>query len=362
MEDKTVSWLSLVTGEQRTLVEGTFPRLAGTGQLLFGRRDSLWGVAFDSERVEIVGTPRTLVQDLQVNTPGGWAYYAAGDDGTLVYLPASSYRSTLVWVDREGHEETIPGLPPQVYGPVDVAPDGSRFVVAADQAGNYDLWTYDIARATLSRLTTDNGTETSPLWRPDGERIAYMGSSDNVGGLFSTSWNDFSGATAILLDPELVAGISTLRLPSPRAWVSDGTLVFDQLINGDYDVLVASSDEDQPPQVLLGSEFNELHATLSPDGQWIAYASDQTGSYQVYVDRFPELGDRQQISADGGREPLWATDGRELFYRSLSATAFITVPVQIGPTLTAGTPTTLFGGELSAAAGRIQHLGPHLRP
>ena len=343
LSEARVAVVSLETGEQQMLVDGADGHFASSGHLVFGREASLWAAQFDPERLEVTGEPAPVVEGVQVNL-GGWTHYALANDGALVYLPSVGAGSnlTLVWVDRQGQEEPLPGIPLDFYTELDISPDGTQVAVRRGE----DVWTYDVARATLSRLTTDPAEDGSSLWTLDGERVVFYSTRDGQPMLFSQA-GDGPGDVERLLTREDATALA------PRAWSPDGTrLVFDERVPGTGDDIWVLSMEGEPAaEVLIQTEFREQHAALSHAGRWIAYSSDLSGQVEVYVQRFPDLGNRLRISANGGREPLWAPDGGGLFYRSVDGSQMMVVAIDSEPVFTVGTPQLLFEGRYHLTGG-----------
>ena len=325
------------TGQQRILLSGTSPQFATSGHLVFFREGSLWAVPFAPDRLEVTGEPRPVVEGVEVNALG-WANYSLAHDDTLVYRRGfgGGLNRTLVWVDRQGREEPL-ALDPGGYSWARVSPDGTR--VALDVAGpeGRDVWTSDVARGTLSILTPDPAADGRPLWTLDGERVVFRSNREGSSGLF---WKAADGRGAV----ELLLTVEDAQQLTAYDWSPDGNeLIFDyQAPDGDRDIGVLSMEGGRPWQPLLNSVADESHAALSPDGRWIAYISDETGQDEVYVERFPDLGNKEQISTGGGRDPVWSPDGSELFYSGGSR--MMVVPIDTEPTLTLGTATVVFEG------------------
>ena len=339
-EGARVAVLSLETGERHVVVEdGYNARYVPTGHLIFGRGDALWGVPFDVDRLAVNGTESLVLQGIEVNTQLGILPLSTSADGALVYRPGHAVTiggqlSTLVWVDRQGREEPL-GLPPRAYTPPAISPDGTRVAVGAvDQ--DLDIWIWHVMRETLTRLTFDPAGDGEPLWTPDGQRIAF---SSSRGGPENLYWRAADGTGHV----ERLTESPNIHEPSVVS--SDGTrLVFTEFTgaSGDLTVLSLGGDRTATP-LLQTAAFSERNATLSPDDQWIAYDSDESGLVEVYVRPFPNLADgRWQISQGGGMHPLWRPDGRELFYRDPSGRRLMAVSIQTDTAFEHGNPEMLF--------------------
>ena len=276
--------------------------------------------------------------------PSGAAAFSISDDGRLVYavgVGGGGSQVSLVWVDRQGREEPLPGLDPGGYESFRLSPDGTRLALDFERSR---LWTYDIAWGIRNPLTTESGvSDSNPVWTPDGARIVF-----SRGNRLLLMASDGTGAAEELLTRE-----NTSRL-IPESWSPDGAQLLFTSIGGGRgasDIELLSMDGDRTAEAFIDTDGSEGHPIISPDGQWVAYHSDVSGRQEVYVQRFPTLGDRQQISTIGGRAPLWSPDGRELFYRSVDGRQLLAVPVTTGTTFTAGVPEVLFEGAYLPSVG-----------
>ena len=332
---------SLETGEHRLLVEGGHPHYA-RGHVIFARDKSLWRVPFDVEHLQVTGEPFPVLEGV-VEDPPGYSSFSLAADGSLAYIPGSRLmqgRRTLVWVDREGREEAL-GLVPNAYFWPRVSPEGTR-VATMFQDNGFHVWIADLARGTLSRLTTDAGIPPPfPLWTPDGQRVVFGSTSEGRAGLF---WRAADGTGPV----ERLVSIEG-RLPAAGDWSADGkTLVFtygrENARDTDIGLLDMAGDREWRP--LLETEAYEMFPSISHDGTWIAYSSNQTGQFEIYVERFPDLGDRRQISPAGAFPgAVWSQERTELFYRRAIDGAMMRVAIGTEPTLTASSPEILFAGE-----------------
>ncbi len=201
-----------------------------------------------------------------------------------------------------------------------------------------DVWTYDFVRQTRSRLTTDPAPDTRPLWTPDGQRIVFTSRRAGYPELF---WRAADGTGR---DERLLTRAQNLIDLRANDWSADGgQLLFSELPPSQRGAIgqIAIERASDPSLLLTGEDFSYSYAAVSPNGRWIAYVSTMSTRPEVYVERYPELGDRQQISTGGGTRPLWSRDGRELFF-STNNGQMLVVPVQLGTTLVFGRPQVLF--------------------
>ena len=340
--------LDLATTEVMRLgLAGVSPHYVSTGHLVYAAEDgSMRAVPFDTASLEVTGNPVPLVEGVRVKASGA-ADFGISDDGRLVYVLGAggggSQRS-LIWVDREGQEE-LTAAPLQPYRTLSLSPDGTRAASAFQDGGNADVWVSELARGTLTRVTTDEGLDANPLWSLDGSRVAFM---SNRNGQLEVFWKsaDGSGTAELLLTME--ESVSSIYLYD---WSPDGTTLFlyATLPETGRDVGMVSIEGPGTWEPLIQTAAEEWAPTLSPDGRWLAYTSNETGRNEVYVLRFPELEDRRPISVGGGYRPTWSPDGRELLYlRSPAgppdAAMRVTLDIEEGdpPSLIVGTPEPLF--------------------
>ena len=301
-----VAVLDLVTGTHSVLVRGgSHGHYVSSGHLVFTAEGTLRAVPFDLTRLETHGTPVTVLPRL-VTTARGSADFVVAADGTLAYVDApgaaAATERALVWVDRQGREEIL-AAPPRPYFHPRVSPDGTRVAVAiADQA--HDIWVWDLRRQTLSQLTFDPAPDFAPAWTPDGRRLAFFSQRGREPGLF---WQ--------LADGTGTAERLTTGAP-PSAVTPDGTHVLFAL-TGNQDLAMVSLDGTRRVQSLLNHPSIERNGIVSPDRRWLAYESDSSGRFEIYVRPFPHVDTGQWlISSAGGTRPLWSPNGRapELFY------------------------------------------------
>jgi dipeptidyl aminopeptidase/acylaminoacyl peptidase len=248
-----------------------------------------------------------------------------------------------VSVDRQGRASPLPGLPLDSYRDVRVSPDGARLALAIQT----DVWTYDVARATLSRLTTHPAPDRSPLWTPDGQRIIF---TSRRAGYPEVFWRPADGTGS---DERLLARAKDLVDLFANGWSADGR----QLLFNDVPATIECAiwqvaiERPSDAKALVKNEFCNSLPAVSPSGHWMAYRSNVSGRDEIYVERYPELGNRQRISTGGGSIPLWSRDGRELFFGSLDGRQMLAVPVQSETTLVAGRPQVLFEFAMLPTAG-----------
>jgi Tol biopolymer transport system component len=342
---------SLDSGELKVLMRidpssGDFPSspaFAPPGYLLFARRGVLLAQPFDVERLELAGEPFRVAEG--VDNVGPWASFSVSRNGVLAYWSRGFDTTQLTWVDRTGRATGTVGAP-GAYGHIALSSDGTR--VALERSNPADgIWVVDIARGGTVRIASEVYT-TSPVWSPDGDAILYAAARDTPPNLFVKRLSA-SGETERL--------VQTPIQHFPTHWSPDGRLaiyvVFDAKTRADLWMMPVFGD--RTPTLILQTPANEYNARISPDGRWIAYESDESGRYEVYVTSFPRPGRRWLVSVNGGKEPVWGRDGRELYYLSDSGNRTLTaVPVSTSPSFEPGVPAPLF----ESRAVRVPAGGP----
>ena len=327
------------TGEVRTLVEsGYFGRYAASGHVIFVRNGDLWAVPFDVERLERSGDEVTVLEGVHHSSGIGVAAFDVADDGTLVYVPGGDDSEDpprrLVWVDRQGQRDQI-DVDPLPYWEGSLSPDGTRWATARyGQGGASEIYVIDLERGTSSPVTRESGNDqTAPLWTPDGQHIVFRSWTGGMRapGLYVTA-ADGVGEPRLLYEGPWVA---------PSAFTPDGRSVIFE-VSEISDLLEVAMDGSGSVVTLFDSAADEDRAAISPNGEWIAYTSNEAGDYGVYVQAYPELGQRHTIS-NSGAEPLWSRDGRELFYRD--GDAMMVVDVEYDPTFLPSSARQLFTGN-----------------
>ncbi len=285
---------------------------------------------FDSQRLKLKGAPVPVVQNVAQESTPAPAQYSVSATGSLVYVPGSaqSFQSKLAWVSRNGTEQPLPA-PAGNYSNPRLSPDGRH--VALDSGGQ--IWIYDIARDTLTRLTFTGGLNIFPTWTPDGKRIAF---SSNRQGALNLYWQRADGS----------GGLERLTISAhlqfPLSWSPNGQLLGFQEVDSEGTIWVLRLSDRRTRSFLQATAY-EGAPQFSPDGRWMAYVSNESGRFEVYVQPYPGPGGKYQISTDGGSEPVWNRNGRELFYRN--GDKMMAVEIATEPSFSAGNPKMLFEGS-----------------
>ena len=354
--DPRVEALSLESGRAATLRSGSAPRYSRSGHLLFMDpvEPVLVAAPFDPDRLELLESPVPVADGIPRR--GGWPLFAVSGNGRLVHaVPLGETRVSPVWVDRSGAVEEVaagwshPALP--IWSSVSLSPDDTRLATSIpDASGVWQLWIRPLGegRADPLQLTREGSLNYRPDWLPDGRSLTFISDRSGQADLWTVDAEGV-GAAARVLDRELV--VRNGFYSGDGAW-----LVFREGEAPVADIYaVRAGSADTIPIVV--TEHGERSPTLSPDGRWLAYTSNASGIWQVWVTPFPGragLGARQ-VSIEGGEEPVWANSGREIFYRSL-ADQLVAVPVFEDPDLRLGEPRVLFSMDrFLGSDGRPQY-------
>jgi eukaryotic-like serine/threonine-protein kinase len=331
-----------------TLFEADSSASYASGHLFFRSRDgdSLMAQPFDLDARQLKGDPFLLVEHISSE---GSRYVSASvsQDGTLVYGQGDSLAAEqLTWLDRGGRALATVG-DPAPYLSLALSPDERRIAVGLGTGtpANRDIWIIDIARNVSSRWTFDAGTDESPVWSPDGTRIAFQGQRS---GKVSLRQQLISGTAA---DESLLDDPSDLSL-GPSDWSADGRFIaYTSTSSGSSDVWALPLFGDRKPFPVVRTPAQETSAVFSPDVRWIAYATNETGQGNIFVQPFPGTGGRHQISREGGGRPVWRADGKELFYVGADGT-MMSVPIDTTNQFNAGVPQALFSTTVRVGANQ----------
>jgi Tol biopolymer transport system component len=305
------------------------------GHLLFAREDALVAQPFDLPEMAPAGELFPVAERIS-RTNLNHADFSLSSNGTLVHVTGRTGGiHQLAWFDREGKQLGLVGQP-SITGNLALSPDGKRVAIQRleGRGNNADIWVVELARGTESRFTFDPGVDVTPVWSPDGTRIVF-GSSR--AGIFNLYQKISSGAGQ---DDRLLDSRETNY---PTDWSRDGRFLAYYADGGKTrgDVWLLPLTGDRKPVPYLQTEFVEREARFSPDGRWMAYASNETGRFDVYVQPIPPSGAKWQISTAGGNQPRWRADGKELYYLAADR-KLMAVSIRTGAILEAGIPQALF--------------------
>ena len=341
-DDARIDLWDLKSRTRKTLITGGMSAVySPSGHIVYARAGKLHTVPFDAARQLVTGSPVEVLDGVMTSGNTGAAEFSLSRRGDLAYVPGSAAggHRTLLWVDRAGKAEPLP-LPPASYLYPRLSPDG-RYLAVEVEGPNHDLHIYDFSRSVLTKLTTD-GQSHSPVWTPDGKQLAFR--SWQSGGMTMWMMPADRSSSAVRLDP---AGTRQ----SPVSISPDGRhLSFDQKGQGTRDdAWVLSLESDARTHAIAQSRFAEGSAKFSPDGKWIAYASDESSRSEIYIQPFPGPGPKVQVSNGGGFDPVWRRSGGELYYRS--ANKMMAVSITTSPQVKVSAPRQLWDSLYTAGAG-----------
>jgi Tol biopolymer transport system component len=323
--------------KKRLLSETSNAEYAAPGYLFFVRESALLAVPFDATRLALMGEP-TLVADSVVPAPTArFAPFSIAAD-VLAYRPGGwSFTTELTWIDRKGHELGTVGSAGLNHEP-SLSRDDKRVVFSRSDT-NTDIWMIDLSRNVTERLTSHPDVDSLPVWSPDGEHIVYRSSRRGTFDIYRKPSNGISTEELVFASP---------LAKRPHDWSPDGRFV---LFEASNDVWVLPMTGDKNPFPFLSTRFLERQPQLSPNGQWVAFTSDESGAPEVYVREFREGGKRWKVSTRGGFDPKWRRDGKELFYLEpgpptgtshVAESSLMAVTVSARPVFEAGPPQACF--------------------
>jgi Tol biopolymer transport system component len=338
--DTEIAVRSLDTGEQKILLKpGSYARYSPSGHIVYAWRGDLYAVPFDLRRLEVTGTSVKVLGGIMMQEERGAAYFSLSENGSLAYIQGPFVKSALAlsWVDLAGNVQEL-DFPSPDRG-VRLSPDGNSALAtrASDSGPNHEIWIYEFERGVSRPLTDQKIDSYWAVWTPDGNRVVFAGADDGLKTL-PLFWVSADGSQTP--EPFLPADATWIM---PYSWSPAGKFLAIQkgaMDNMDIWTLPFAGDRDPSP--VLNSPHMEIHPAISPDGRWLAYASDESQRFEVKIRPLTGGGTVIQVSADGGWEPAWSPDGSALYYRNFAGTRMMAVPVEPGPVLRVGTPRVLF--------------------
>jgi Tol biopolymer transport system component len=321
-EDANLVVQPLPTGARKIVHRGGYHgRYLPSGHLVYIHDGILFAASFDVTRLEMTGQPVSVLEGVTSNPSTGATQFAASDTGTIVYLPGrrTSGAVPIHVIDQEGTTTPLRTAPATWSSPA-FAPDGGRLAMTISDGQQQDVWVYQSAGDALSRLTFDAADARNPVWTPDGRHIVFASrrADDSASNLY---WQRTDGTSGI----QRLTDSGNTQLPG--SWHPNGRfLAFTETHpHTNADLMMVAMDGDEAsgwkpgtPTVLLNGPFIELDPQFSPDGRWLAYASNESGRPEVYVRPFPDAGGKWQVSTDGGNEPVWSRSRNELFFKALN--------------------------------------------
>jgi len=303
---------------------------------------TLMAQPFDAVRREVTGAAHAVVTQIFYDSLLALGDFSVSQTGTLVYGTASAQTTQLTWFDRGGRALGTVGSSGAFSQPA-LSPDDRTVAVQRldPVTQDADLWSIETTRRLETRVTTYGNLNFDPVWSPDGSRIAFASARSGPPNVFVKPIN--GGPETLLFESSLVSQTTD--------WSGDGRYIIyaSQHPKTGWDLMrfpVSGAGAEAKPESIMQSAFNEHFGRVSPDGRWIAFMSDESGTYEVYVQGFSQPGAKQRVSEKGGREPAWRDDGRELFYVA-DDDMLIAVGMKTGASLEVGASTPLFNTRLS---------------
>jgi eukaryotic-like serine/threonine-protein kinase len=346
---------SLDSKETKLLFHTHYQAVYASGHMLFLRQSSLMAQPFDTKRFETTGEALPIAEQVLEDSSIAHAWFSPSANGLLLYAEGAAKNRQLVWFDREGKQVgAVPG--DDAYAGITLSRDGKRLAYYLDGTG-FDVWGFDIARGVKIPLTfgaSSGQGNLYPVWSPDGKYVAYTSYRNGKYGLYQKS-ADGSGDETLLLE-----GLDHFRVLT--SWSTDGKfLVYHEGVSGGtyangvpggWSIWVLPLFGDHKAYPFIQTTFSAREASFSPDGKWLAYCSNESGEYRVYVVPFPGPGGKWQVSLGDGRGPLWRRDGKEIFYLSADNKLMAVKVEASGGSFAAGGAHVLFDSHSYGTFGR----------
>ncbi len=349
-EDSDIVVYSMASGRRKTVErDGYHPCYLPSGHIVYMHEGTLFAVPFDLKSLKVTGQPGPILEGVVTAPSTGGAQFSFSETGNLDYVSGRSGKVSVYWMDSQGKFTPLRETPGDYYSPA-FSPDGKRLALEIYDGSRNDIWVYEWGRDTLTRLTFGGVSNVLPLWTPDGQRITYT-SADK--GAYDLYWKRADGAG----DAQRLTESKNFKGAVPGSWRSDGkVLAFAQLNpNTQSDILTLTIEGSEKngwkpgaPKHFLNSSFNETVPAFSPDGRWLAYASNESGNDEVYVRPFPGPGGKWQISTGGGGLPIWSRNGKQLFYRTQDKKIMVTTYTVSGDSFHADKPRLWSPGQFTA--------------
>jgi len=342
-DDASIEILNLSTQQRRVIYQGgTYARYINSGHILFVNGGSLFAFPFDLKTLTATGSAAPVIEGVDDSGGEGGAQYSVSRDGNLIYAAAGSNTTgtTLVWVDGQGEFKPLWDQV-QEYANPELSPGGNHLAVDIDDEGNRDIWIYDLERDVPTRLTFGEGDDFQPVWSPDGNWIYYA--SHHETGSWEIRRIPADGSS----EPESISVGENHRRPLSIS--PDGTrMLYFEVVSGAPDLWSVSLEGGEPEPFVVSPAIN-YDARFSPDGRWVAYGTNGSGQWEIYVRPADGGRGKWQIST-GGIYPRWSRDGRTIYYRDPDDGAVVSVSVDTKEeSIQAGRPRLLFNGPFSVS-------------
>jgi Tol biopolymer transport system component len=347
---------SLDGGEPiRVMSAETAAAYAAPGYLLLVSQGVLSAYPFDVASATVTGEPKVVEQAVGTDDGAFHSAFSVSEQGVLAHRVGVGSKRQLAWFDRRGEMAVIGSPDETAMANPEFAPNGQRLAVTRSLQGNYDVWLIDLGRGVPNRFTFDPAIEYDAIWSPDGSQIVFRSTRKGSADLFRKPANGTAEEQPLLITPQNKSSLD---------WSQDGRFLLYCVQNPKTasDIWALPMTGERKPFAVLESNFDEIEGQFSPDGRWLAYASNESGRYEIYIRTFPEVGGKWRVSAAGGMHPRWRRDGRELFYVAPD-TRLMAVTLRLAPDVDlpgVGTPVALFPTRL-ATGGNIPNAGFNTR-
>ena len=332
-DDSAIYVTSIEGGDRKQLIKAdSNPAYGPPGYLLFARTNTLLAQQFDPRTLSLSGDPIQVSDAVTFNDSYSLSSFSISDNGLLVMVAGTISNRQLTWFDRNGKQLGVMGAPAE-YNDVVLSPDEKRLAVQRIDGNGSDVWMIDVSRGLPSRFTFDSRND-DPVWSSDGNILVFSRGQNGIFNIFKKQTNGSGKDELVCNTPENKEGTD---------WSPDGKylLIDSHDEEGNLGMWVLPMFGDYKPYRLMNSNFREGQGHFSPDGKWFAYTSDESGSFEVYLRRFPECDNQVRVSNGGGAQPHWRKDGRELFYVA-SDRKLMAVDVRLGAIADVGTAKPLF--------------------
>jgi eukaryotic-like serine/threonine-protein kinase len=361
ISDASIGYLDFATGKATKVAAGLYGRYVPTGHIVYSTfTGSLMAVPFDARQGKVTGPTVGITEGIAVDGASGAAQFAISATGTLMYIPGGGPATERVmWIDRTGAGTPVDSVWRGSFSGLALSPDGTRMAVAAFGTDGEHIWVKQMPNGPLMRLTSGASNNSRPTWSPDGRRVAFISSRGGRRNAWVQRADGSAEPESLFAHPKQVDEVR---------WTPDGRTLILRTGSGGVasrDLMAYTIGVDTAPRPIATGSFDEFGPDVSPDGQWIAYAASETGRNEVYLRRLddPSAG-RWQLSVDGGEEPRWGRNGREVFYKSGRGDMMVAA-VTVTPSLVVGERKMLFAApqlasgpfhrayDISADGGRL---------
>jgi serine/threonine-protein kinase len=321
--DCHIELLSLDTGKRELLIDQAYAAVyVSPGYLLFGWEGKLWAISFDLKKLQTRGPKFPVLSNVQMDDYGRFAHYAVAQNGTLVYAPGKQSERRLSWINFQGEMEHLKA-PVQLYSDPRFSPDGAKLAVMIGSHHTRRIELYDIGREQFGPFTSAGSVNRHPTWSPDSSELAFLSNQDGQYDIFIKSISTDTPPRRLMTESEITR--------VPFSWSRDGKrIAFTTFPQADRNIWFTDVEGNSEPTSILDSEFNESQPAFSPDGRWLAYVSDEDGTYNVWVRRIDGIEFKEKVSRNGGTAPIWAPQGNKIYYSSLDGTKIFYVGVRDG--------------------------------